>query len=93
MPPPPPPTLAASFIGIGYDRVSEIALSPDGRPDFNIHLTGLRVPTQIQITRYGMASGVPFNGANWLGTSAAKGGSATFIFQYASNMFRVQVVC
>jgi uncharacterized protein (DUF1800 family) len=96
MPPPPPSTLAASLIGIGYDRVSEITLSPDGRPDFNIRLTGLRsVPTQVQITSD--TSGIwvsPFNGGNWtIGMSAVGGGSADLYFsQYASNTFRVHVV-
>jgi uncharacterized protein (DUF1800 family) len=96
MPPPPTSTLAASFIGVGYDRVNEISFSPDGRPDFNIRLMGLRsAPTQVQITSD--TNGVwasPFNGANWtLGMSAISGGSADVYFsQYASNTFRVQVV-
>jgi len=93
---PPPPTLVASLIGIGYDRVSEGTLSPDGRPDFNIRLTGLRsVPTQIQIVSD--TGGVwvsPFNGNNWtIGMSTLSGGSADLYFsQFPSNTFRVQVV-
>jgi uncharacterized protein (DUF1800 family) len=96
MPPPPTSTLGASFIGVGYDRVSELALSPDGRPDFNIHLTGLRsVPTQVQI--HSDTNGVwvsPFNGYNWtIGMSSVSGGSADLYFsQFASTTFMVQVV-
>jgi len=92
----PPPTLAATFIGIGYDRVSEAAFSPDGRPDFNVRLTGLRsVPTQVQINSD--TNGVwatPFNGVNWvIGMSSVSGGSADLYFsQFASTTFRVQVV-
>jgi uncharacterized protein (DUF1800 family) len=76
--------------------VSEIALSPDGRPDFNIHLTGLRsVPTQVQIISD--TNGVwvsPFNGYNWtIGMSSVSEGSADLFFsQFASTTFRVQVV-
>jgi uncharacterized protein (DUF1800 family) len=96
MPPPPPSTLVASLIGVGYDRVSEIATSPDGIPDYNIRLTGLRsAPTQVQITSdTGGVWASPFNGANWtLGMSTVSGGSAdAYLSQYASNTFTVQVV-
>jgi uncharacterized protein (DUF1800 family) len=96
MPPPTPSTLAATFIGIGYDRVSETTLSPDGRPDFDIRLTGLRsAPTQIQISSdTGGIWMTPFNSVNWVvGMSSLSGGTADIFFsQYASSTFRVYVV-
>jgi len=94
--PPPPSTLVATLIGLGYDRVSELTLSPDGQPDINIRLTGLRsVPTQIQITSdtngFWMS---PFTGNSWtIGISTVSGGSADLYFsEYPSNTFRVQVM-
>jgi len=96
MPPPPPHTLAANLIGVGYDRVSEMAMTPDGRPDYNIRLTGLRsAPTQVQINSdTGGLWVAPFNGGNWaVGMSAISGGTADVYFsQYSSSMFRIHVV-
>ena len=90
-----PSSLTASFLGVGSDFVSETALTPDGRPDFSIKLTGLRsAPTQIQIlSDTGGLWKVPFNGTNWvIALPNFNAGTGNLYFsQYGSNSFRVQV--
>ncbi|MEO6162826.1 MAG: DUF1800 family protein [Candidatus Binatia bacterium] len=90
-----PSSLTASFLGVGSDFVSETTLAPDGRPDFNIRLTGLRsVPTQIQIlSDTGGIWEIPFNGSNWvIAFPNFNAGTGNLYFsQYGSNTFRVQV--
>jgi hypothetical protein len=64
----PPSTLTASFAGSSTDVVSPGSLSPDGQPDFDIKVSGLRsIPSQIRILSD--SNGVweaPFNPASWI---------------------------
>ncbi|MBM4261056.1 MAG: DUF1800 domain-containing protein [Deltaproteobacteria bacterium] len=87
--------LAAQYVGVGADVVSEVALTPDQRPDFNIKVTGLRsVPTAIQIlSDTGGIWKVPYNGTNWvIGLTNYNNGAGDLYFsQYISNKFSLQV--
>jgi len=60
--------LTGSFAGPGADVVSHGSVSPDGEPDFDIKITGLRsIPTQIRILSDTAGVWVsPFNGVNWI---------------------------
>jgi len=93
--PAPPSTLQAAFLGVGSDLVSETVLTPDGRSDFKIQVTGLRsVPTQIQIlSDTGGIWKIPFNGVNWvIALANYNSGSGNLYFsQFKSNTFKVQV--
>ena len=95
-PPPPPPLLTATITGSSTDVVSPASVSPDGLPDFNIKLTGLRsIPTVIQIVSD--TNGVwvfPFNGANWpIGLLNYNNGAADlYLSRFASNSFTIHVV-
>ncbi|TMA84910.1 MAG: DUF1800 domain-containing protein [Deltaproteobacteria bacterium] len=93
-PPSPPSTLTASFQGANADAVSTTTLSPDGQPDFNIRLGGLRaIPTQIQVTSdSGGVWKFPYN-YNWI-VGLFNFNSATgdlYFAQYPSSTFNVQV--
>ena len=90
----PPSTLTASFQGVGADAVSEIVLLPDGRPDFNIRLSGLRPsPSVIRVTSdTGGVWQIPFNGANWVVGSNFSGANGDIYFsQFPSSNFYVQI--
>src|ERR1043166_5542159 len=91
----PPSTLTAGFVGVGADVVSQVTLSKDGQPDFQIRLGGLRAtPTQITVTSdTGGIWANPFNGVNWvvgLVNATATTGDIYFA-QFTSNRFHVQV--
>ena len=93
-PPPPPSTLTASFIGVGVDAVGELSQSPDGRPDFDIRVGGLRsIPIEIQILSD--TSGVwrnPINGSWTIGLRNYSNGSGDLYFsQYSSHTFTLDV--
>ena len=76
--------------------MSPASLSPDGQPDFEIKVTGLRsIPTQIQILSD--TNGVwvsPFNGVNWMiGLLNYNSGAADLYFsQFPSNSFTLEVL-
>ena len=79
----------------GPDSVGQIALAPDGQPDFQINLSGLRSnPSLINVTSdTGGIWNTPFNGQNWVvGLSNFSGGAAEIHFaQFTSNKFHVKV--
>ena len=91
----PPSTLTANFLGIGADSVGESTFSPDGRPDFQIRLGGLRSTAHSDRNhfRYQWRLETPFNGFWVVGLSNFSAGNADLYFsQYHSNSFTVQVV-
>ncbi len=92
----PPSTLTAAFLGIGPDAVGETSFSPDGRPDFNIRVAGLRsTPVGMEITSdTGGIWQTPFNWVNWVVALAnySAGSADLYYSQYDSHTFRVQVV-
>ena len=89
-------TLSATFLGIrGEDRVGQNGvLAPNGIPDWQIHVQGLRgTPARVRITS---ASGIweaPFNGVNWVvATQYGTGGTGDFWFEpWGSVGFHVKV--
>lgn len=93
--PPPPSTLKANFQGIGPDLVNEHVLTPDGRPDFNIQVSGLRsVPVEMQILSD--TNGIwkmPYNGTNWVIalTNYSSGNGNLHFSRFNSNTFKLQV--
>jgi uncharacterized protein (DUF1800 family) len=90
-----PSTLTANFLGVEFDAVSQVSYIPDGQPDFQIHLGGLRsAPTQISVTSdTGGIWNTPFDGFHWVvGQSPLNGSNADIYFaQFPSGKFHVQV--
>jgi hypothetical protein len=88
-------SLTATFVGVGVDVVSQTDFSPDGLPDFQIRLDGLRsAPTQVSVTTdTGGIWNTPFDGSHWVvGLSNFTGSGADIYFaQFSSNKFHVQV--
>ena len=93
--PPPTSTLTATFSGLGADVVSEIAFSPDGRPDFNINVGGLRSqPVGLRVLAdTGGDWEFPFNGNNWVAKlDGYNAGAGNVHFSVsAGNRFTLQV--
>src|SRR5678815_3675676 len=87
--------LTGTLVASAADVVSPGSLSPDGQPDFNIKVTGLRsIPTVIQIVSD--TNGVwvaPFNGVNWqIGLLNSGNGAAELYFsQCPSSTLTVAV--
>lgn len=90
-----PHSLTATFLGLGVDTVSELTLTPDGRADYHLHLTGLHaIPTQMQIlSDSGGIWQMPFNNSNWvIALSNFNAGTGDLYFsQYPSKTFRVLI--
>src|SRR5215470_38248 len=87
--------LTASFNGPREDVVSETVLSPDGRPDFNIKVSGLTsVPVEMEIlSDTGGIWKVPFNGLNWVIAlrNYSNGSGDLYFSQFPSNRFTLSV--